>query len=154
VRTYAQVRRRFWEKDGLNGFGETDEPTEVWQPTFSQPGPRGIVHTYLEGEMAVAAAAKSDEARTEQGMKILERAFPGLRGETEHAFSFCWGDQPWERGAYVSFHPGEITRWRDAISRPEGRIHFAGEHTSPWTGWMQGALHSGLRAARELSEVE
>jgi monoamine oxidase len=153
VRTYAQVRERFWEREGLNGFGETDEPTEVWQPTFAQAGPRGIVHTYLEGEAAVAAAGKSDEARTAQGMNILERAFPGIRKETEHAFSFCWADQPWERGAYVSFHPGEITRWREAISRPEGKLHFAGEHTSPWTGWMQGAIYSGLRAAREVSEV-
>jgi monoamine oxidase len=32
----------------------------------------------------------------------------------------------------------------------EGRTHFAGEHTSAWPGWIQGALHSGLRAAREV----
>ena len=153
VRTYAQVRERFWERDGLNGFGETDEPTEVWQPTFTQPGPRGIVHTYLEGEATTLAAAKSNDERTKQGLKILESAFPGLRSELEHAFSFCWADQPWARGAYPAFHPGEITRWKEAISRPEGRIHFAGEHTSPWPGWMQGALHSGLRVVREISEA-
>jgi monoamine oxidase len=29
-------------------------------------------------------------------------------------------------------------------------MHFAGEHTSPWTGWMEGALESGERAAREV----
>jgi monoamine oxidase len=39
-----------------------------------------------------------------------------------------------------------------AIARPEGRVHFAGEHTSPWAQWMQGALESGLRAAREIRE--
>jgi monoamine oxidase len=33
----------------------------------------------------------------------------------------------------------------------EGRLHFAGEHTSPFQGWMQGALVSGRRAAREVS---
>ena len=153
VRTYAQVRERFWEREGLNGFGETDEPTEVWQPTFTQAGPRGIVHTYLEGEATTRASAKNNDERTEQGLKILEQMLPGLRGALEHAFSFCWADQPWARGAYPAFHPGEITRWREAISRPEGRIHFAGEHTSPWPGWMQGALHSGLRAAREVSEA-
>ena len=27
----------------------------------------------------------------------------------------------------------------------------AGEHTSPWPGWIQGALHSGVRAAREVA---
>jgi monoamine oxidase len=36
----------------------------------------------------------------------------------------------------------------------EGRVHFAGEHTSPWPGWIQGALHSGLRAASEVSQVD
>ncbi|PYM98692.1 MAG: hypothetical protein DME07_21945 [Candidatus Rokuibacteriota bacterium] len=39
------------------------------------------------------------------------------------------------------------------IVRPEGRVYFAGEHTSPWMGWMQGALESGLRAAREVNQA-
>jgi monoamine oxidase len=30
-------------------------------------------------------------------------------------------------------------------------VHFAGEHTSRFQGWMQGALQSGLRAAREVT---
>jgi monoamine oxidase len=38
------------------------------------------------------------------------------------------------------------------IARPEGRVHFAGEHTSSWMGWMQGALESGERAAAEVLE--
>jgi len=39
------------------------------------------------------------------------------------------------------------------IVAPEGRVHFAGEHTSPWSGWMEGALESGLRAAREVDQA-
>jgi monoamine oxidase len=39
------------------------------------------------------------------------------------------------------------------IARPEGRVFFAGEHTSPWFGWMQGALQSGDRVAREVHEA-
>jgi monoamine oxidase len=38
--------------------------------------------------------------------------------------------------------------------RPEGRIHFAGEHTSAWHGWMNGALESGNRAAAEVNAAE
>ena len=34
--------------------------------------------------------------------------------------------------------------------RPEGRVHFAGEHTSAWAGWMEGAIDSGQRAAEEI----
>jgi monoamine oxidase len=37
------------------------------------------------------------------------------------------------------------------LAAPEGRIHFAGDHTSSRPGWMQGALDSGLRAAGEVA---
>jgi len=40
-----------------------------------------------------------------------------------------------------------------AIVAPEGRIHFAGEHTSLYHAWIQGALESGIRAAREVHEA-
>ncbi|MGH9704341.1 MAG: flavin monoamine oxidase family protein, partial [Candidatus Acidiferrales bacterium] len=153
VRTYAQVRSRFWEADGLNGFGEADTPTEIWQPTFNQPGPRGILHTYLESKAAIRAAGMSEELRTREGIEILSQSFPRLNAELENAFSFCWGDERWARGAYVAFGKDQIAKWAPAIHRPEGRIHFAGEHTSPWPGWMQGAIHSGLRAAREVQEA-
>jgi monoamine oxidase len=40
------------------------------------------------------------------------------------------------------------------VARPEGRIHFAGEHDSVWIdGWMQGALESGNRVAREVNDA-
>jgi len=40
------------------------------------------------------------------------------------------------------------------MGRPEGRVHFAGEHTSAWMGWMEGALESAERVAREVMEAE
>jgi uncharacterized protein with NAD-binding domain and iron-sulfur cluster len=43
-----------------------------------------------------------------------------------------------------------MTAMMPEIARPEGRIHFAGEHTSSWMGWMEGALLSGERAAQEV----
>ncbi len=37
------------------------------------------------------------------------------------------------------------------ISKPYGRIHWAGTETSPvWTGYMEGAVHSGERVAKEV----
>jgi len=37
-----------------------------------------------------------------------------------------------------------------AHATAEGRLHFAGEHTSCLPGWMQGAFESGHRAAEEV----
>jgi monoamine oxidase len=48
------------------------------------------------------------------------------------------------------FKPGEMSTLMPAMARPENGIHFAGEHTSSWTGWMEGALQSGERAAGEV----
>ena len=46
--------------------------------------------------------------------------------------------------------PGQVTTVGPLIAKGLGRLHFAGEHTSTWTGWMEGALESGERAAREV----
>ena len=37
-----------------------------------------------------------------------------------------------------------------AMRRAENRVHFAGEHTSLWIAWMNGALESADRAVTEI----
>jgi monoamine oxidase len=43
-----------------------------------------------------------------------------------------------------------MSAFMPALAAPEGRVSFAGEHTSAWMGWMEGALESAERAAREV----
>lgn len=38
----------------------------------------------------------------------------------------------------------------DEWTKPSGRIHFAGDFTTMKTGWVEGAIESGLRAARQI----
>jgi monoamine oxidase len=62
-----------------------------------------------------------------------------------------WTSDPWVRGGYAFLDPGFDPAWRALLSRRAGRIVFAGEHTSErWQGYMNGAVESGQRAAREL----
>lgn len=46
-----------------------------------------------------------------------------------------------------------MTRWLPELARPDGRIHFAGEHTSVLAVTMEGALESGVRAARQIHKA-
>ncbi len=154
VRVFAQTRRRFWEKDGLNGFADGDEGLEIWNPTFDQPGPRGILLAYTEDGLARRVYAKSESERVSFGVDAIEKTHPRLRDEVEHAFQFSWADDPWARGAYTYFEPGQLLSLSPIIRQPEGRIFFAGEHASNFPGWMQGALESGLRAARQVHEAD
>ena len=56
----------------------------------------------------------------------------------------------WLQMAVPDQPPSEDAEFGAALTRPEGPIHFAGEHISGARGWMNGALESGLRAAREI----
>jgi monoamine oxidase len=57
--------------------------------------------------------------------------------------------EPWSLGASAYFGPGEMTTMFPHVASVEGRVHFAGEHTSELYV-MEGAAQSGVRAAREV----
>ena len=61
-----------------------------------------------------------------------------------------WDQDPWARGAYPYFTPEQFVEMREHIASREGRIFFAGEHTSTYSSWMEGALQSGKRVAEEI----
>jgi monoamine oxidase len=41
-----------------------------------------------------------------------------------------------------------------AMREPDGRVHFAGEHTSLWIAYMNGALESGERVVQEILQAD
>ena len=67
--------------------------------------------------------------------------------------SHAWYDDRWARGAFALFEPEQQTQLQADIVKPEGRVYFAGEHSSLYHAWIQGALESGIRAAREIHEA-
>jgi monoamine oxidase len=94
-----------------------------------------------------------EHERIEVALSQVEQVFPGARKHYERGASKSWDEDPWARGAFSYFRPGEMMPFVAQLPRPEGRVHFAGDHTSLWSGWMQGAIESGRRAAREVSEA-
>jgi monoamine oxidase len=86
----------------------------------------------------------------ERWLAALARLRPELELEPESAIVATWADDAWARGAY-SARAASSPLATSALSRPYGRLTFAGEHTAgPWHGLMEGALRSGVRAARDL----
>jgi monoamine oxidase len=152
ARVFAQTKTRFWEADGRNGFATVDQPMEVWSPTFNEPGTHGIVMSYIYEDLAVKYSAMSENKQIETTLDLYERIHPGFNNEFERAATWSWVNDPYARGAYMVTLPGQFRTVVPHLATPVGRLHFAGEHASPWPGWMQGALHSGLRAAREVNE--
>ncbi len=156
ARVFLQTRTRYWEKEGLNGFGVSDLPGEMWHPTYDQPGPRGILLAYMFGDQgrAMTAMPGGDAHRIRTLRRHFNKILPGLDEQFEGGATKIWLDDPWARGAVAFPAPGQVIGLIPHTAPAEGRVHFAGEHTSVSNGWMQGAIESGLRAAREINDAD
>lgn len=153
-----QSRHRFWEQtDGIiGGTTVTDLPIRrICYPSYSDPEEeRGmLLASYTWGQDASRWGAMGKDKRIDQALEDVAKIHPEIHDEFELGASHSWYEDPYAAGAFALFEPEQQTRLQDDIVRPEGRIFFAGEHCSLWHAWIQGALESGIRAAREIHEA-
>ena len=65
-------------------------------------------------------------------------------------YHFGYND-PWVKGAWPYWKPGQFTGFSGIEGKREGNIHFAGDATEwDFIGFMEGALLSGERCAAEI----
>ena len=143
TRVFLQLSDRSWLPPGWSGFGVTPDKWEIWHSRFPSTA-RSLLTVYAQGEASAPLAALAPEARIAAATARLENLFPGIRRRCEAVAQICWDENPWSLGAQqMGQGPLEVA------TRTEGRVHFAGTHTS-LTGWMEGALESGSRVAAEI----
>ena len=146
-----QCKRRFWEEDdGIFGGGTlTDLPIRnLYYPDHGRETGRGIIlASYTWSEDAQRWGSLKPDDRIMQALDDVAEIHPQIIHEFEVGTSWMWHDDEFAGGAFALFDPGQQTLLHTEIVKPEGRIHFAGEHTSLHHAWIQGALESGLRAA-------
>ena len=125
--------------------------------TPDEPDPttaRGmLLASYTWDQDAARWGAMDDESRLEEALDDVSRIHPRIRDVYEGGASHAWSDDKFAIGAFALFEAGQQTQLHDAIVRPEGRVHFAGEHCSLYHAWIQGSIESGLSAAREIHEA-
>jgi monoamine oxidase len=92
------------------------------------------------------------EDQIKQAIEDLERLHPQIKGRdiVEGGASVMWHTMEHFGGGFALFNPAQEQRLHQVIKRPEGRIHFAGEHTSLDHRWIEGAIESGIRTAFEV----
>lgn len=150
---FLQTKKRFWADEELSGFATTDLPiSQVWDMTYTQPGTRGILQAFPLSLHSRRVTGMSEKERISFALEQMEKIYPGMRNHFEGGVTKCWDEDEWARGVSAYYKPGQFSSLLPHVARPEGRIHFAGEHTSVWIdGWMQGALESGNRVALEVN---
>ena len=157
TRVFLEVKQRFWEGNRENGSAMTDLTIGQVQKhpmiKTGREGDRAILEGHSRGQDAIQLDKMSNDNRLKFTLEQMNKVHPKIFDYYEGGISKSWQLDPYSLGAYSLFLPGQITSWLPEIIRPEGRIHFAGEHTSIYSASMEGAIESGARAAKEINEV-
>ena len=149
----AVFDRPFWRDAGLSGQGVTDVgPARTIFDNSPPDGSVGVLFGFVGGS---AYAPWGPLAPDERRAQVLE-SFAAFVGDQARApvdyFEQDWTKERWTRGCPVAHvAPGVLTRYGSWLRRSVGKVHFAGTETADyWLGYMDGAVRSGERAAREV----
>jgi monoamine oxidase len=152
IKCMAIYDEPFWRADGLSGQAMSDVgPAKVVFDNSPPDGSPGVLLAFLEGERARVAGRLAADARRDQIVGGLTRLFGPKAAEPTGFVERSWAEEEWTRGCYGCYMPpGVWTSYGNALRAPIGRIHWAGAETATvWSGYMDGAVQSGQRAAGE-----
>jgi monoamine oxidase len=145
---------RVWRtKHKASGETVVDLPYQLsWETSRKQKGAAGIITNFTGGDHGVAIGKGTPAEQAAAFVAGFDKVFPGVAAayaKTEALFH--WPSQPWVKGSYSCYLPGQWTGLRGAEGASVGNLHFAGEHCSlDWQGFMEGGCETGQAAAREI----
>jgi monoamine oxidase len=151
----AVYERPFWRELGLSGEAVCDRgPVRITFDDSPAPGEgdHGALVAFVLADGLRELRELDVAGRRKAVISALMALFGPQAGEPLDFIEQDWSAEQWSRGCYFGFmQPGTLSRYGAALRTPCGRIHFAGTETAErWMGYMDGAVESGLRAAREV----
>ncbi len=153
TKVMIEYRERFWKAKGWNGRLSTDQHIiQTWDATSHLEGEHGIITAYTGGEPGIKLSALSNEERIKTAVAVIENIFPGSSALIENTATVAWINEPFIGCSYMALAPGQVTAHWQTLFTPTGRLFFAGEHATIYQGFMEGAVESGQRAARNIIE--
>ncbi len=153
IKCLATYDTPFWRADGLSGEALShDGVVSFVYDNTSTDGTQPCLVAFVTGDRARNLSGRGDSAIQAAVVDDLTGLIgPGARHPREF-IAFDWSAETWSGGCPVGLAaPGLLTSTGPALRQPVGPIHWAGTETaSQWCGYMEGALQSGERAAREV----
>jgi monoamine oxidase len=157
IKVQAVYDTPFWRADGLAGYTNADtSPVRLTWDNSPPDGKPGVLLGFLEGHEARVWSRRPAAERRAAVLRNFAQFFGDRALRPRHYVEQDWSQERWTRGCYVGFTPpGVLLDFGEAIRNPVGRIHWAGAETATvWNGYMDGAVRSGRRAAKEaLAEL-
>ncbi len=153
TKVHAVYDRPFWRDDGLTGQLVADGG--ALRATFDdspEDGGHGIIVGFVAGRADRSLERRGPDGRREVALAELAAAFGPRAASPAEFVEQRWSAEPFTRGGPVAcFGPGLLTGCGPALRAPVGPVHWSGTETAEeWTGYIDGALSSGKRAAAEV----
>jgi monoamine oxidase len=151
-KAYAAYETPFWRAKGQSGQALSDDgPVFItFDVSPSENGP-GILLGFVD-------ARNFDQLPAPHRREVALGCFADIFGDEAldpiDYLDHCWSLEPFAPGGpTAAVPPGSWTRFGQWLRRPVGPIHWAATETADeWTGFMDGAVRSGRRAAAEVTE--
>jgi monoamine oxidase len=153
---YAVYDRPFWRERGLNGIAVSDEghASLVFDNSPSDGG-RGVLMAFVLADKARAFSRLGETERRTSVLRSLSSLFGQGAADPLQYVDKSWTGEEWSGGCYAGIMgPHTLSRLGPLLREPFGHVHWAGTETSDiWNGYMEGAVRSGERAAREVHDA-
>jgi monoamine oxidase len=158
TKTAVLCSRRFWPEPESGGYSVCTNLASdfCFDSTFKQKGTKGILCSYAVGDKAVDIASSPQDKLKYWIVEDVANA-NGLNWSANESknIALAMQQQPWQadpftRGAYAFYRPGQWFTVRNALQRRFGHVFFAGEHIADWQGFMEGAVQTGYDAAKAV----
>lgn len=156
MKAFLTYDEPFWRADGLSGQLISDlGPSRMSNDTSPADASYGQLLLFLEGEQARTFGRWPEAERREALIAEAVRHFGPQATRPTHYVDGEWSDRPWTRGCYnANMGPFVWTNFGRALTPPIGSIHWASTETAThWSGYMEGAIDAGARAAAEVVEA-
>ncbi|MGX1562555.1 flavin monoamine oxidase family protein [Streptomyces sp. NPDC055506] len=142
----------------FGGGSAADNPNRfMYYPSHRVEGSTGgvVLASYCWSDDAARWDSMSGAERYVYALRNLQ-ALHGRRIEvffTGQGATKSWARDPYAFGEAAIYTAHQMTSFHLDVSRPEGPVHFAGEHTSLKHAWIEGALESAVRAALAVHQA-
>ena len=153
IKCLAVYDEPFWRDAGYSGQATSDGPgARVTFDTGPPAGSPGVLLGFVTGAEGRRLARADPARRRAEVLASFSRYFGPAAAQPADYIEHDWTAEEWTRGCYgAHFPPGTWTQFGPALRRPARLLHWAGTETATeWSGYMDGAVQSGKRAAEEV----
>jgi monoamine oxidase len=154
IKCHALYEQPFWRALGYSGEAVCDgDPISVVFDNTSHDGAQPGLLGFIVGRAARIWSGRDPEQRRAAVLAAFARFFGPEAASPIEYVEKDWAVDPWAGGCPVGvMAPGTLTTFGPALRTPVGRLHWAGTETAvEWNGYMEGAVESGERVAREVA---